>query len=142
MSGEQTGDEGGGEERKQPIPRLNRDRSERRGELADPAVAERLKGITGSLPAPPRVPRADRGARRRGRAGLGAAARQARLAGGQAAVPKPYPSPRNMPIDTFVVLMMENRSFDHYFGWHPAPMLATRGSPTRTPRASRSRPTI
>jgi phospholipase C len=29
------------------------------------------------------------------------------------------PSPRNMPIDTFVVLMMENRSFDHYFGWRP-----------------------
>jgi phospholipase C len=29
------------------------------------------------------------------------------------------PSPHNMPIDTFVVLMMENRSFDHYFGWHP-----------------------
>ena len=27
------------------------------------------------------------------------------------------PTPRNMPIDTFVVLMMENRSFDHYFGW-------------------------
>jgi phospholipase C len=24
-----------------------------------------------------------------------------------------------MPIDTFVVLMQENRSFDHYFGWHP-----------------------
>src|SRR5437763_11263375 len=29
------------------------------------------------------------------------------------------PSPRNMPIDTFVVLMMENRSFDHYLGWLP-----------------------
>src|SRR4051794_6385603 len=29
----------------------------------------------------------------------------------------PLPSPRNMPIDTFVVLMMENRSFDHYLGW-------------------------
>jgi len=29
------------------------------------------------------------------------------------------PSPRKVPIDTFVVLMMENRSFDHYFGWHP-----------------------
>ena len=29
------------------------------------------------------------------------------------------PSPRNMPIDTVVVLMMENRSFDHYFGWYP-----------------------
>ena len=25
----------------------------------------------------------------------------------------------NMPIDHFVVLMMENRSFDHYFGWLP-----------------------
>jgi phospholipase C len=32
----------------------------------------------------------------------------------------PYPSPSNMPIDTFVVLMMENRSFDHYFGWYGA----------------------
>jgi phospholipase C len=31
----------------------------------------------------------------------------------------PFPSPQNMPIDTFVVLMQENRSFDHYFGWHP-----------------------
>jgi phospholipase C len=29
------------------------------------------------------------------------------------------PSPRNIPIDTFVVLMMENRSFDHYLGWMP-----------------------
>jgi phospholipase C len=29
------------------------------------------------------------------------------------------PSPRHMPIDTVVVLMMENRSFDHYFGWYP-----------------------
>ena len=31
----------------------------------------------------------------------------------------PLPSPRNIPIDTFVVLMMENRSFDHYLGWLP-----------------------
>src|ERR1051325_2212059 len=29
------------------------------------------------------------------------------------------PSPSNLPIDTFVVLMMENRSFDHYLGWMP-----------------------
>ena len=29
----------------------------------------------------------------------------------------PLPSPRNVEIDHFVVLMMENRSFDHYFGW-------------------------
>jgi phospholipase C len=27
------------------------------------------------------------------------------------------PSPRNLPIDHFVIVMMENRSFDHYFGW-------------------------
>ena len=27
------------------------------------------------------------------------------------------PSPRNLPLDTIVVLMMENRSFDHYLGW-------------------------
>lgn len=32
---------------------------------------------------------------------------------------RPLPSPRNLPIDTFVVLMMENRSFDHYLGWLP-----------------------
>ena len=31
----------------------------------------------------------------------------------------PLPSARNMPIDTIVVLMMENRSFDHYLGWMP-----------------------
>src|SRR3954470_23455817 len=31
----------------------------------------------------------------------------------------PLPSPRNLPIDTFVVLMMENRSYDHYLGWLP-----------------------
>lgn len=27
------------------------------------------------------------------------------------------PAPRTSGIDRFVVLMMENRSFDHYFGW-------------------------
>jgi phospholipase C len=40
-----------------------------------------------------------------------------RAAGVQSSYPLPTPS--NMPIDTFVVLMQENRSFDHYFGWHP-----------------------
>ena len=56
---------------------------------------------------------------------------------------KPFPKPRDLPIDTFVVLMMENRSFDHYFGWHPkadgknAGPRATRTSTAR----SRSRPT-
>jgi phospholipase C len=34
-----------------------------------------------------------------------------------ATLESPLPSPRNLEIDHFVVLMMENRSFDHYFGW-------------------------
>src|SRR5689334_25099469 len=29
----------------------------------------------------------------------------------------PVPLGDKMPIDHFVILMMENRSFDHYFGW-------------------------
>src|ERR1700759_134723 len=29
------------------------------------------------------------------------------------------PDPKNLPLDTIVVLMMENRSFDHYLGWPP-----------------------
>jgi len=29
------------------------------------------------------------------------------------------PSPRRMPLDHVVVVMMENRSFDHYLGWLP-----------------------
>ena len=29
------------------------------------------------------------------------------------------PSPSQMPIDHFVVIMQENRSFDHYLGWLP-----------------------
>ena len=37
----------------------------------------------------------------------------------QQALAAALPAPRNMPIDHFVVLMMENRSFDHYFGWLP-----------------------
>jgi phospholipase C len=31
----------------------------------------------------------------------------------------PLPSAHDLPIDTFVVLMMENRSFDHFVGWLP-----------------------
>ncbi len=112
-------DEAGGEEEKLPIPRLNRDRTELRGELADPAATERFE-----------ADHRESFLRRRD-----FLARTAALAGGvglasmlpanelvsQAAKRqnhKPYPGPRNMPIDTFVVLMMENRSFDHYFGWY------------------------
>ncbi len=31
----------------------------------------------------------------------------------------PLPDPRNAPFDTVVVLMLENRSFDHLLGWVP-----------------------
>ena len=49
-----------------------------------------------------------------------AARRHARRRGGApASAARLLPAPRNMPIDTFVVLMMENRSFDHYLGWMP-----------------------
>ncbi len=42
-------------------------------------------------------------------------AEAARLQARAAALPRP----RNLPVDTFVILMMENRSFDHYLGWLP-----------------------
>jgi phospholipase C len=43
---------------------------------------------------------------------------------GGVGLPKPLPlpglpQPTNAPIDTIVVVMMENRSFDHYLGWLP-----------------------
>ena len=53
-----------------------------------------------------------------------------------------FPSPRNIPIDTFVVLMMENRSFDHYLGGSRTPTERTRASATRTSRASSTRPSL
>jgi phospholipase C len=53
-----------------------------------------------------------------GLAALPARALVSQAAGVQTAAP--LPSPNNMPIDTFVVLMQENRSFDHYFGWRTA----------------------
>jgi len=55
-----------------------------------------------------------------GMAGLGAALPANAIlaeAAASAARGSGLPSPRNLPIDHFVVLMMENRSFDHYFGW-------------------------
>ena len=45
------------------------------------------------------------------------------------------PSPRNVPIDHFVILMMENRSFDHYFGWAGADADATQNRATQHPPA-------
>jgi len=91
-----------------------------RGELADPELVERVAASDG-----------DELLRRR--EFLGRTAALAGMAGMAGVLPSetlvaeaakraaraPFPSPRNLPIDTFVVLMMENRSFDHYFGWHP-----------------------
>ncbi len=91
-----------------------------RGELSDPARVEELEQ------------RAGEDVLRR-RDFLGRTAALAGLAGMAGLLPSEtliaeaakhatrahFPRPRELPIDTFVVLMMENRSFDHYFGWHP-----------------------
>jgi phospholipase C len=91
-----------------------------RGELSDSERSERLAASAG-----------DELLRRR--EFLGRTAALAGLAGMAGVLPaetlvaeaakranrRPFPRPRDLPLDTFVVLMMENRSFDHYFGWHP-----------------------
>ena len=92
-------------------------------DVHDPAYAGAAgRRASRRAPAPARVPRAHgaddrrrgrRRARRSGRAGW--SRRPPACSGARRALP----SPRNLPIDTFVVLMMENRSFDHYFGWVP-----------------------
>ena len=41
------------------------------------------------------------------------------LAEAAAATRTDVPAAANLPLDTIVVLMMENRSFDHYLGWLP-----------------------
>src|SRR5829696_6430088 len=69
----------------------------RRDFLSRTAVAAGLAGAAASLPLNLLIGEA--------------AKREARAAG--------FPTPGNMPVDHFVVLMMENRSFDHYFGWFP-----------------------
>ena len=69
----------------------------RRDFLERTAYAAGLAGMAGALPASTLLYEA-----------ADAEARRARL-----------PSPRNVEIDHFVILMMENRSFDHYFGWVP-----------------------
>ena len=38
------------------------------------------------------------------------------------------PDPANAPFDTVVVLMMENRSFDHVLGWLPGRTAGSRDS--------------
>jgi phospholipase C len=67
----------------------------RRDFLARTAYAAGLASVAGTLPAGTILAEASAAAARRNK----------------------LPSPRNTPIDHFVILMMENRSFDHYFGW-------------------------
>ena len=52
-----------------------------------------------------------------GLAGLGSLPAGTLLAEAARAQITGLPSPRNLPLDHVVVVMMENRSFDHYFGW-------------------------
>ncbi len=93
----------------------------RRGELADEEAAARFEAVQPEAS----LRRRDflgRTAALAGGAGLAATlpldtlvAAAARNVAGR----RPLPAPKDMPLDTIVVLMMENRSFDHYFGWHP-----------------------
>jgi phospholipase C len=69
----------------------------RREFLEKTAYTAGLAGMAGSLPATTILAEAAQAKHRRSR----------------------LPSPRNLKIDHFVILMMENRSFDHYFGWVP-----------------------
>jgi len=75
------------------MPDVNDERLRRREFLARTASAAGLAGAASLLPAGTLLEQA--------------AAKQA----------APLPSPRNMPLDHIVVVMMENRSFDHYLGW-------------------------
>ena len=97
-----------------PIVRLNKDRSEWEGELADPAVADHMEQ-TAPTAFYKRREFLARTAALAGAAGMASVLPIDRLISEAAKkqLAKPYPSPRNMPIDTFVVLMMENLSLIH-----------------------------
>ena len=123
-----------------------------RGELADREAAERLEAADreGALRRRDFLARTAALAGAAGMAGLVPADTLVAEAAKRAAR-KPLPKPRDLPIDTFVVLMMENRSFDHYFGWHPHADAKNEGldypsldgiaelrRPTTSPRTSRA----
>jgi phospholipase C len=90
-----------------------------RGELADEAEAERFEAVAPEATLRRREFLA-RTAALAGAAGMaGLVPTESLVAEAAKRARRPLPKPQNMPIDTIVVLMMENRSFDHYFGWHP-----------------------
>jgi phospholipase C len=89
-----------------------------RGELADPERAERLEAADpeGFMR---RREFLARTAALAGAAGLALVLpADALVAEGARHGLRTLPKPHRLPIDTVVVLMMENRSFDHYFGWN------------------------
>jgi len=89
-------------------------------EILDPTDAERLEAA-----APDEALRRREFFERTAKAlgiGVGLAATirpESLLAEAARAERQALPGPRNIPIDTFVVVMMENRSFDHFLGWMP-----------------------
>ena len=103
------------------LPKRNRDRSHERGELADPETAERFEQAHPEA-FYKRREFLVKSAALAGAAGLASVLPIETIlseAAKKQALSIPLPAPRDVPIDTFVVLMMENRSFDHYLGWHP-----------------------
>ena len=112
----------------------------RRGRARGPRGARAPRGRRARRgPAPPRVPRADGRGRRRRRAWRALLPTEhARRRGRAPRSARSCPRPRDLPIDTFVVLMMENRSFDHYFGWRTDADGKNAGlrTPTRTASSS------
>jgi phospholipase C len=83
----------------------------RRDFLERTAYAAGLAGLSGALPASTLLAEASQAAAKRNR----------------------LPAPRNVEIDHFVILMMENRSFDHYFGWLTGAADATQRQTYRAP---------
>ena len=112
-----------------------------RGELADAEPAERLEAEhRDELLRRREFLGPDRGAGRGWRGWPGVLPAETLVAeAAKRAARKPFPKPRDLPIDTFVVLMMENRSFDHYFGWHPQRRRQERGALLPEPRRLRRR---
>ncbi|MGH2975084.1 MAG: alkaline phosphatase family protein [Solirubrobacterales bacterium] len=90
-----------------------------RGELADPEAAERFEARDRES----YLRRRDFLARTAALAGAASLAAllpsDTLVAAAAQRAKRPIPYPRNLPFQTVVVLMMENRSFDHYFGWFP-----------------------
>ena len=73
--------------------------------------------------------------------GLGAPTSASASCEGVAPEPScPLPEPASAPFDTVVVLMMENRSFDHLLGWLPGANGKQEGLTYKDPQGQDTRP--